>query len=392
MYQSKSYVRVDYVLIALAYSAKQVHSEELRRLANNEAITLISDPSEFLLFIGYCAKLSVLLRGNGHQNFGHGMCRVIEKWYGKHSPLELANMFGEHRSLHNWTHKSVIMKSHMRTKKRTAAEAAAATATATETASAQNGESASNTAPATPTTSTATPAQAAEPVTNEDDREHVLQFVFCKGSLDYLQYLGEKAELGPAAKRLKELQMLKTNESVNDAVQSIQRHNFTLEQMPAHLLEKRPVWDAFLPSLSCRTLLDKFHTLKDFGFLNENSPFCAKFVEAFGDPAKFDANKICPIDVYLVKQLYQNNVRYLGTKKAEYYERKVMKRKITSNITIKDSLNIMFHQALFKATPVPANFFIVMDLRKANATSMSNAIHSNYMRFSNFNQFQSTII
>lgn len=83
------YVRVDEILIALAYCSKQMHSEELRTLANTEAVTLITDQSDFLHFIFYVRQLSGILRGDGHTHFAHGMCRVIEKWYEKYSPVEL---------------------------------------------------------------------------------------------------------------------------------------------------------------------------------------------------------------------------------------------------------------------------------------------------------------
>lgn len=384
MYQGKLYIRVDEVLIALAYCAKQTHSEELRKLANNEALTLISDQDDFLLFISYCAKISVILRGLQHLNFGSGMCRMIEKWYEKFSPVDLANMFGEHKKLHCWTHQSVIRKAHMRTKKRTIPEVPASTEGASASASSAQtanenvtattsndttaiaGTSSSNVQPAQVPASTSAPAPM---VIDEDDREQVFHFVFCKGGQEYLTFLENKPELGPGAQRLKDIQILKTNENVETAVQSIDRHKFTLTQIPAHLLEKERVWETFLPTLSSRTLLNYFHTLKDHGFLNEGSTFTQKFIEVFGVPNTFKSENICPIYLYILKQLYDKNVRYLGTKKAEYYEKKVLKRKITKNKVIKERLNNMFNQALLHAKPAPAKFMIVIDLRRGNTKS-----------------------
>ncbi|XP_055301999.1 uncharacterized protein LOC129568332 [Sitodiplosis mosellana] len=371
VYQGKMYIRVDEVLIALAYCAKQTHSEELRMLANNEALTLISDQDDFLLFISYCAKISTVLRGPQHLNFGHGMCRLVEKWYGKFSNLDLANMFGEHRSLHGWSHQSVVQKAHMRTKKRTLFEVPASTETvsaSSSTAQSTIGDvlAISNVGSATAGTSSSN-AQLAS-ATDEDDREQVFQFVFCKGGQEYLQYLEDKSELGPGAQRLKDIQILKTNENIDSAVQSIRRHKFSVTQIPAHLLEKEKIWETLLPTLSSRTLLLHLNTLKDFGFLNEEgSPFTQKFIEVFGKPNTFKLENVCPIYLYILKQLYQKNVRYLGTKKAEYYEKKVLKRKITKNNVIKNRLNDMFNQALLIAKPAPAKFMVVMDLRRGNA-------------------------
>lgn len=382
MYQGKLYICIDYVLIALAYCAKQTHSEELRKLANNEALTLIRDQDDFLLFISYCAKISAVLRGPQHLNFGRGMCRVIEKWYEKFSPVDLANMFGEHKKKHGWTHQSVIRKAHMRTKKSTipevpaTTEGASASVSSTQTANDNATATTSNdtTAIAGTSSSNVQPAQVPVPTPapmeiDEDDREQVFKFVFCKGGQEYLTYLEDKPVLGPGAQRLKDIQILKTNEHVESAIQSIDRHKFTLTQMPAHLLEKERIWETFLPTLSSRTLLDYFNTLKDHGFLNEGSTFTQKFIEVFGVPNTFKSENICPIYLYILKQLYDKNVRYLGTKKAEYYEKKVLKRKITKNKVIKERLNNMFNQALLHAKPAPAKFMIVIDLRRGNTKS-----------------------
>lgn len=347
-------VRVDEALIALAYCAKQTHLEELRTLANDEAITMINDQGDFLLFVNYCTKISIVLRGQGHLNFGHGMCRMIEKWYEKWSPVDLANMFGEHRGVHGWTHKSAIRKAHMRTKKRTAAEpAAAVAAAATNSATAQiaNGSVA--------TTSNQNTSSNAQIVSaNDDDREQVFRFIFCNGGQEYLNYLESNSELGPSAQRLKNLIILKTSENVDNAIASIRQHKFTIGQMPAHLLEKREIWDALLPTLSVRQLLLHFPTIKDLGFLNENTPFARKFIDLLGNPNH--GEKICPISLYILKRLYGKNVRSLGTVKAEHYEKKMQKRKITPFQLIKECLDGMFNQALSKSNPAPAKFMVVI--------------------------------
>lgn len=456
------YVRVDEVLIALAFCARQVHSEPLRVLANSEAITMITNQDDFLLFVHYYIKWSEILRGSGYKHFGHGMCRVVEKWYERHSPIDLANMFGEHRGLHHLTHQSgkwtldlslvkvnnnqfisifcvilVIKKAHMRTKKRAIADAgtganadtnnatnttgndatptpsAAATASSdggstavgpspkkprTE-ADANNGESsgaaASNAQPATssaddnasnsnavPSTSTATPstsnaqpAAAAAAATNpstptiDDDREQVLQFVFSSGSREYLKYLDEKPVLGAGAERLKALQILKTNENVEEAAAAIQRHKFTIAQMPAHLLEQQKIWEVLLPTLSNRLLLRHFHTMKDLGFLNDGSEFTQKLLNVFGKSNKLKEENICPIDVYILKELYAQNMRYMSVTKAEFYKKKMQKRKVSTNPSIIQRLDEIFEETLQNAKPVPARFLVAIDLRKGNAKS-----------------------
>lgn len=395
------YVSVDECLIALAFCAKQGHSEELRTLANSAAITMITNQADFLLFVHYYMKVSEVLRA-GHKSFGHGMCRVVEKWYEKYSPIELANMFGEHRGLHGLTHQSVIKRAHMRTKKRNNTEDGAATAAATvepmetnanatasvasaptpstssassvnvgastSTDNGNNVTTTSNAQPAAATSSSSSPSQ----LSAEDDREQVFQFVFCNGSQEYLKYLNEKAELGVAAERLKALQILKTNENIENAAKSIQRHKFTIDQMPAHLLEQQKIWDVLLPTLSTRSLLHHFHTMKDHGFLNDDAPFAQKFLEVFGRTETFKTETICPINVFIQRALYMENMRYVNHKKAEYYKKKMQKRNVTTNPLIVKRLDEMFEQTLQNAKPIPAKFLIVMDLRRGNAKSKQN--------------------
>lgn len=370
MYQGKLYLRVDEVIIALAYCAKQTHSEELRMLANNEVLTLIKEQDDFLRFVHYATKISAVLRGPGHLNFGHGMRRVVENWYGKFSPVDLANMFGEHKRLHGHTHQSVIKMAHMRTNKRPApTENTNASNSATQSANDIVTTNESNATATTSLNAQPAPAPAPPPITDDDDREQVFQFIFCKGGQEYLTYLENQPEIGPGALRMKNIQILKTNEHIENAIQSIQRHKFTVTQLPAHLLENQRVWEALLPTMSSRTLLNYFHTLKDHGFLNEGSSFTQKFLDVFGKTSTFKLENICPIYLYILKQLYDKNVRYLGTKKAEYYEKKISKRQITKNPVIKERLNDMFNEALLNAKPAPAKFMVVMDLRRGNAKS-----------------------
>lgn len=326
---------------------------------------MINDQSDFLLFVSYCAKISAILRGAGHLNFGHGMCRIIEKWYEKWTPVELANMFGEHRGMHSWTHQAVIRKAHMRTKKRTPTEPAEAAAAVTTSNSVEQN---ANSDVATASNENRSANAQTEPG-NDEDREQVLHYIFCKGSQEYIDYLENKTELGAGAQRLKNLQILKTNENVDGAIEAIRQHKFTVTQMPAHLLEKEKIWEALLPTLSIRQLLHYFHTIKDHCFLNENTPFARKFIEALNNPNKIKTEQICPIQLFIFKRLYSKNVRYLGTKKAEFYDKKVLKRKISTNQMIVERLTEMFNQALFKSNATPAKFMVVMDLRKGNTRS-----------------------
>lgn len=387
----KSYFRVDEVLIALAFCARQNHSPELKILAYTEAITLIDNQADFILFVKYCVKISEKLNGERHLGFGHGMRRMITEWYKKFSAVELANLFGEHRGLHRWTHKTVLEHAHFRSRERPLASLAQVNAANTEngaassesdTAAASQGatvsassssvqaEAASATTPAA-TPSTSNPIVASNPPATvsveERDREHVLQFAFSKGSREYLQYLSDiQTPLGPGAKRLKLLQKLKTNEKLTDAIKLIRDHRFTIEQTPSHLLEKEEIWKVLLPTLTYRQIFKYFHTIRDFGFFNQNE-FVNQFVTLCCDFDKLKAEHLCPVYLFTMMRLYEKNIRYLSTKKAEFYEKKVTKRKLVVNDRIKQQMEVIFTQKLIDSPPVKANYFVTIDLRQGNA-------------------------
>lgn len=202
----------------------------------------------------------------------------------------------------------------------------------------------------------------------DTDREHVLKFLFKNGQ-DYLNYLSTITDpLGPGAQRMKQLQIFKTCEKTSDAIQQIKDYNFTLEQTPAHLLERAEIWDELLPTLTYADLLKYIHTLKDLKFLNPNHALAEKFVQALADLDRCDREnpKICAIYVFLLKRLYEKNARYLETTKAIHYEKKVTKREVQINERVTKQLNILFEHLLVNSQPTPAKYFVTIDLRKTN--------------------------
>lgn len=276
-------------------------------------------------------------------------------------------MFGERRKLHSISHQSIMNKSHFRTK---------------EPDPIPDPNVAPGNNDATPSTSTSpatSPAEIATPQNNnparltppteDEDRKHVFQFNFYNQNQKYLEYLASEEPLGPGTNRLKEILKFKVNEDVASAIESMQRNNFSFGQMPSHLLEKKQVWEQMIPTMSTRTLLKHFNTMKDLGFFDD-SEFVNHFIKATD---KFNQSivmeQICPVQVYILKELYKKNVRYLGTRKAEYYEKKITKRNIHVNTKIVANLDIVFHHALLKAKPTPAKFMIVIDPRTGNQKS-----------------------
>lgn len=364
VYQTKLYARVDEILIALAYCSRQTYNIELRTYAYTEAMKIIDNQNDFLSFVRYCVRISEILHGDGKLGFGHGLCRVVFNWYEKHNTIELANMFGEHRGMHRWNHQSIIKNAHIRTKKRALNETATTESNSNPTTSSDASQSTN-----IPQTSSDDTSNTEQIQSNEDDRENVFQFVFCNSSIKYLNYLDQKTQLGAGAKRLKDLQMLKTNENTRTAVEAIRQHKFTLSQMPSHLLEKIDVWEILMPTLSYNEMLNHFHTVRDFGFFNPDSKLVQVFITTFSDKNKMKAEQICPIRLFVTKRLYEKKVRYLGNTKAEYYSKKVEKRQLTYNEQIGNHLEFMFNQALLDAAPAPAKYFITIDLRTGNQRS-----------------------
>lgn len=311
-------------------------------MAYQEALTLFDNQADFLMFLKYCARLNATLRvdnANG-KGFGRGMRNLVKRWYGKYSTVELADMFGEHRGLYKWTHKDVLTLAHLNPKLRR-------------------------------TSSDTTTNAAAENETSPEvliDRENVLRFNFRNGQ-DYLKYLNELEQpLGEGALRMKALQQFKTNESTTEAVRQIQSNRFKLNQTPAHLLERMEIWEALLPNLKLNELLDSLFTLKDLGFLNPDRPFAKKYVKAMTRNLS-DISTICPIQVFMMKRLYEKNERYLAKTKKLHYAKKMVKRGVQINEALTKQLNFLFEQSTTSGKRGPINYFIAMDLRPKSTAS-----------------------
>lgn len=384
-------------MAALAYCAKQKHVPALKEAAYRTAKELIDNQTDFLLFVKSCRKISHILnnlenastinntndnpQGYGGAGFGKGMRKMVLQWFGKYNPEQLANMFGEHRSMCHLKHQRVIMKSHLRTdgnqpqfKKNRKRTNPAAGADATTS---QNNDPVPSTSSAVePEANVATEnlATAAETVVqvvaHETDRNHVFEFVMMNGT-EYLNFLAGIPELGPGAQRMKLLQILKTNMNIEDAADSITENKFTVDQMPAHLLENAIIWEKLLPDMTMKQCLDNFHKIRDFTFLNPDKLFADRFIQQL--ELKKDQLKngdICPIELFILKRLYKNNARYLSTTKADWYQKKVEKKKILVNSLIESHLASYFDLALsgvpMKST---AKFFFTIDLRKGNSES-----------------------
>lgn len=205
------------------------------------------------------------------------------------------------------------------------------------------------------------------------ERILVAKFIFSDGQsyLTYLESFGDVGTLPPAAKRMHELQMFKTNENIESAIEQIKHFGFTLGQTPAHLLHHASVWDALLPSMSYHELLDNLFTIKDTNSLNESNPFLQKYLSALNNLKKCTVTKpsICPFRVFLLKQNYEKNLRYFAVNKADKYEKKMSKRHIKPVEGVTRQLNVLLEHTLKTAKPIPAKFFITIDLKKSNEKS-----------------------
>lgn len=335
-YEAKNFVRPDEALVALAYCVRQAENEKLRVQAYSVAAQIIKDQADFLLFVKYCADINAKLHGNNRKGFGSGLRKMVGKWYGQYTPLELANIFGEHRGQHKWTHRDLWSLAHLKRTNVVDGTEAAADSAATAV---------------------------------DSDRDMVVKFIFKDGQ-EYLKYLHQSlpshGSLPEGAARLKALQMFKTNENVTTAIEQIRTHGFTLKYVPSHLLHHVSVWDALLPSMSYTELLDNLFTLKDLGHLKDGQPFVTQYLNALArlEDCSRSEPKVCPVSVFTLKTLYEKDLRYLAPEKSSRYERKMEKRGLKSDKRIAQRLNIILDHAMIVAKPTPAKFFLTIDLNK----------------------------
>lgn len=374
---------------------------ELKEAAYKIASDLINNQTDFLLFMKFCRKISHHLnnlenastinnpndnpQGHGGAGFGKGMRKMILRWYGKYDPVQLANMFGEHRGMHHLTHRRLITKAHLRTdgNKRLFKKSRKRTNRNDGADASQNVADAENNDPIPSTSSAAEPANVepaenlaatTEPivqvVAHETDRNHVFEFVIMNGT-QYINFLEGIPELGPGANRMKLLQKLKTNMNKEETGDLITENMFTVDQMPAHSLEWDKIWEKLLPNMTMKQCLDYFHTIRDFGFLNPGARLADIFIEQLElKKDQLRNGDICPIELFILKRLYDNNARFLSTTKADWYQKKVDKRHLTVNTRIQTHFASYIGLAL-SGVPIKssAKFFLTIDLRMGNRKS-----------------------
>lgn len=334
VYSCKCLLRKEETMCALAFCARQDTLPELRQKAYDEAIVLIDNQSDLILFVKYCVELKKALTDDPQRRgVGRGLRRVITKWYEKQSTLQLAEMFGEHRKLHGWAHRDILRLVHVR-----------------------------------PDASRGRPPGAEDVLT---DREIVMRFPHFSSSL-FVTHVDELEQAGEGARRLRMLNELKTNECTETAVAAITAHNVRLEQLPSHLLERAEVWEALIPTLPVRVLIEKLNTLKDLGFLNADHRLAKKYAKAIANQSKCDAEspRLCPVRLYILKKMYEKNERYHCPAKQRHYEKKKEKRTIAVNKAVSKKLDVLFDHLLTSGKPTkPTNYFIALDLRTKNASS-----------------------
>jgi hypothetical protein len=98
-------------MFVLAYCARKVDSEEFRTKIYAALPTLIVSQEDMFQFVEDYNRLVTIKAG-----FGRGMRKGLSQWYEKHTPLELAEMFGAHRGMNRWQHKDIFNLIHIKTK------------------------------------------------------------------------------------------------------------------------------------------------------------------------------------------------------------------------------------------------------------------------------------
>lgn len=238
------------LVYALALCARQQTSEKLRIAAYSAVKTVCKAPEDFFLFIKFAYDLS-----QPNSGWGRGWRHVVTDWYLKKEPMELSACVTKFRGQYGWTHRDVVRLSHPKS---------------------------------------ANVAIAA-----------VLKYVV-RGLKDAKKEFGDKPEAQQVLTYLQTIEDFKHCDDEHIAARLIEMHSLSLEHVPAHFLKSKQVWNALIPHLPLRLLLQNLKRLGRLWFIKGNQPIVAKILDALNNQSAIGESNLHPAHVFVTLRNYES--------------------------------------------------------------------------------------
>lgn len=264
--------------MALAYCIRRVNNEKLREAVYKSLPQLLVTDEDLFQFIQYATMLIVYGAGTSTvptapvasraKGFGKGMRKALSQWYLQRTPMDLVNMTGRNRGLHRWTHKDLILMSHVK-------------------------------------------------FIESDERAPIVKSLFHRGikTVETIEENESLASLTPPMQRFYKIASLKLCEDPNDAAQKIQLDNLDIEHAPSHFYDEPSFWLAMAPHLKYEQLLNSFLALNDRNLLKVTDDLAKKYSILIGREALVKNSKVQPIQLLSILNGYIDKNRYSEKRK-----------------------------------------------------------------------------
>ncbi|XP_053671352.1 RNA-binding protein Ro60-like [Anopheles nili] len=321
--KNKTLCRTDECLFALAFCAREFPTCEEKHAVYDLLPEVIRSSHDLFMFISFYIELAVK---SGHAGFGHGLRKAITRWYEKHTPMELVEMFARAHGFAGWTHKDVIAKVH--------------------------------------------------PKVSCPNKQFLIEAAMKRtsqlGQMKLDESNGKKNgvdELVKAFKRYETLLQFKSAPNVTKALELIKQHGAKtkLELLPRHLRRSAKIWEALYPGLTYRELLNAVLPMQDFRLLKEGDTNANVYAEML--TKRLDAletEQIHPINVQLVEKLYSSGKRY------QFLVKEAMHKRSQPEMSpplkpILDGLKGALDHSILHHPRTGIRYFITLDLRVAHS-------------------------
>lgn len=267
-----------YCLMALAYCVRRVNNEKLREAVYKALPQLLVTDKDLFQFIDYATMLIVNGAGTSTvatapvasraKGFGKGMRKALTQWYLQRSALDLVNMTGRNRGLNRWTHKDLIIMSHVK-------------------------------------------------FIEGDERAPIVKELFHRGlkTVETIEENETLATMTPPMQRFYKISSLKLCEDPADAARKIQLDNLEIEHAPAHFYNEPTFWLALAPRLKYEQLLKTFLTLNDRNLLKEADDLAKKYSLLLGREALVTDSNVQPLQLLSILNGYREKTRYSESRK-----------------------------------------------------------------------------
>lgn len=292
------------LVYALAFCTRHTNFK-LRKYAYIAFKTVCKSSENLFLFVKFASDLAA-----PHKGWGHGWRQVVNNWYLKQNPLELAKNVTRHRGRHFWTHRDIIKLSH--------------------------------------------------PRSLDIAKQAVLKYIMAGLEVARNEF-GDKPDAQPVLNYLQAVEDFKHTKEEDQAARLLEMHDLTLEHIPMHLIKSKEVWAALVPRLPLDVLLRNIKRLARMHFLRNNHIVTTRVLQTLQDQTAIAECNLHPAQVLITLRNFM-----LSSSRFKYVETdasKPLKPLPPPNPKIIEALTQLLESSFKLLVPTGMRYLVVVDTR-----------------------------